>query len=40
MSQAAHKQSCLQRSFVSAFMLEQDIVISQAARLSAAVGGN
>lgn len=39
-SQTAHKQSCLQRASVSASGLEQGIVISQAVRLSAAVGGN
>lgn len=39
MSLAAHKQSCLRRPSVSAFVLEQDVVIFQAVRLSAAVGG-
>lgn len=41
MSQAAHKQYGLWRPCISAFVSEQDIhvVISQAVRLSAAVGG-
>lgn len=39
-SLTAHEQSCLQRPSVSASSLEQDIIISQAVKLSATVGGN
>lgn len=40
MSLAAHKQPCLRRPSVLALVWEQDTVIFQAVRLSAAAGGN